>query len=119
MYRIVQEALNNACRHSKSERVQVELVQHGEKVRIEVRDQGVGFMPEDVGDSHFGVAGIRERARLLGGTASIESTPGKETRIVVELPIVLRSEEENETARQEERAPTSADPPEGGMDRVV
>lgn len=101
MYRIVQEALNNACRHSESERVEVGLVQHGDKVRIEVRDQGVGFRPEDVGDSHFGVAGIRERARLLGGIVAIESEPGQGTRIAVELPIVLRSEEDDETPGQE------------------
>jgi PAS domain S-box-containing protein len=96
IYRIVQEALNNACRHSKSEQVRVELTQQGELVRIKVCDEGVGFRPEEIRESHFGVAGIRERARLLGGTAVIDSEPGKGTRIVVALPIVLRREEDDE-----------------------
>jgi two-component system, NarL family, sensor histidine kinase UhpB len=94
IYRIVQEGLTNACRHSKSKKVRVELVQHGDLIRIEVQDQGIGFKLEDIGENNFGVAGIRERARLLGGSAVIDSEPGKGTRIVVELPIVLRREED-------------------------
>lgn len=95
VYRIVQEGLTNACRHSRSKKIRVELVQQGDRLRIEIRDRGLGFRLEDVGESHFGVAGIRERARLLGGNAVIESEPGKGTRIVVDLPIVLRREEGN------------------------
>jgi two-component system, NarL family, sensor histidine kinase UhpB len=90
IYRIVQEALANACRHGKSKKIRVELVQHGDQIRIEVRDRGVGFNLAVIDEGHFGVAGIRERARLLGGKAIIESEPGKGTRIVVKLPIVLR-----------------------------
>jgi PAS domain S-box-containing protein len=90
VYRIAQEALTNACRHSKSKKIKVELVQRGDQLRIEVQDQGVGFKLEDVEEGQFGLAGIRERARLLGGQTTIESEPGKGTRIAVELPIVLR-----------------------------
>ena len=90
IYRITQEALANACRHSKSASVLVTLVQHREGLRIEVRDRGVGFNPDDIGESRFGLAGIRERARLLGGRATIKSKLGKGTRVVVELPIVVR-----------------------------
>jgi PAS domain S-box-containing protein len=93
VYRVAQEALNNACKHSKSKTVKVELVQSGGQLRIEVQDRGVGFKPEDVEEGQFGLAGIRERARLLGGQAAVESEPGKGTRIVVELPIVLRQGE--------------------------
>jgi PAS domain S-box-containing protein len=90
VYRIAQEALTNACRHSQAKKVLVELVQEGDQIRVEVHDRGLGFKPEDVGEGRFGLAGIRERARLLGGTASIESAPGAGTRIMVQLPIVLR-----------------------------
>ena len=90
VYRIAQEALTNACRHSKSKKIKVELVQNGDQLRIVVQDQGVGFKLEDVEEGQFGLAGIRERARLLGGKATIDSKPGKGTRIAVELPIVLR-----------------------------
>ncbi len=93
-YRIAQEALTNACKHSQSKKVRVKLVQHGDQFRIEVQDRGVGFRPEDVEEGQFGLAGIRERARLLGGKATIDSTVGKGTRIVVELPIVLRTDED-------------------------
>jgi PAS domain S-box-containing protein len=94
VYRIVQEGLTNACRHSKSKKVWVELVQDGERLRVEIRDCGVGFSLKEVDQGRFGLHGMRERARLLGGTASIESEPGKGTRVVVELPVVVRSGEE-------------------------
>jgi signal transduction histidine kinase len=90
IYRIVQEGLTNACQHSKSETVRVSLVQHEDQVRIEIRDWGVGFDTRAIEGNRFGLEGIRQRARLLGGKCSIRSTPGKGTRITVELPVVLR-----------------------------
>ena len=45
IYRIVQEGLTNACTHSKSEKVRVELVQHGDDLRIRIQDWGIGFVP--------------------------------------------------------------------------
>ena len=95
-YRIIQEALTNACKHSKTKKVHVELIQSGDQLRIEVRDRGIGFRPEDVGESRFGLAGIRERARLLGGKATIETELGQGTKVVVELPIVLRRPEDEQ-----------------------
>jgi signal transduction histidine kinase len=96
IYRVVQEALTNACRHSGAKEVHVELVQHGDQIRVEVRDRGHGFSAEDVGEGRFGLAGIRQRARLLGGTAIIESEVGAGTRVVVDLPIVVRTPENGE-----------------------
>ena len=94
VYRIVQEGLTNACRHSQSDKVWVELVQQGEQLRIEIRDRGAGFDLNDVAEGRFGLHGMRERVRLLDGSAKIESAPGKGTRVVVELPVVMRSAEE-------------------------
>jgi signal transduction histidine kinase len=93
VYRIAQEALTNACRHSQSERISVSLSQRQDRVRIEIRDWGVGFDPKAVPKNHFGLEGIRQRARLLGGKCSIRSTTGKGARITVELPIVPRDED--------------------------
>ena len=90
IYRIAQEGLANACQHSKSEKVRVSLLQQEDGVRIEIRDWGVGFDTKTVRGNHFGLEGIRQRARLLGGKCSIRSTAGKGTRIAVELPVVLR-----------------------------
>jgi len=92
IYRIVQEGLTNALRYSQSEEVRVELVQTGEELRVVIQDWGVGFGSEKEGDESFGLKGIRERARMLGGTAIIETTPGSGTRIVVKLPVMLRTD---------------------------
>jgi PAS domain S-box-containing protein len=90
IYRIAQEGLTNACQHSKSETVRVSLVQQEDQIRIEIRDWGVGFDTKTVRGNHFGLEGIRQRARLLGGKCSIRSKPDNGTRITVELPVVLR-----------------------------
>ena len=87
-FRIVQECLTNACRHSQSQKVQVNLGVVDGKLRIEVQDWGVGFDPSSVPRERYGLRGITERARLFGGKATIDSAPGKGTRIVVELPLV-------------------------------
>ena len=90
IYRIVQEGLANACKHSQSKRVRVEVVQYGEDLQITIRDWGTGFDPAAVQDDRFGLEGIRERARLLGGNTTVQSAPGQGTCISVELPLVLR-----------------------------
>jgi len=91
VFRMVQEALTNATRYSKSPKIEVRLEQQEGLILLEVRDWGVGFRPEKVEEEHFGLRGIRERAHLLGGQAEIESSPGKGTRIRVELPLVEAS----------------------------
>lgn len=91
VFRIAQEALTNATRYSKSPKIEVRLEQQDGRILLEVRDWGVGFEPDKVEGGHFGLRGIRERARLLGGQAEIESSPGKGTRIRVELPLIEAS----------------------------
>jgi PAS domain S-box-containing protein len=93
IYRIAQEGLANACKHSKSEKIRVSLLQRGDRVRIEIRDWGTGFDAKAVPKRRFGLEGIRQRARLLGGKCGIRSTAGKGARITVELPVVPRDEE--------------------------
>jgi PAS domain S-box-containing protein len=87
IYRIVQEGVTNACKHSKSKKVRVSLVQRGDRVRIEIRDWGIGFNPKAVHENRFGLAGIRERTRLLGGKCRVQSKPGQGASLVVELPV--------------------------------
>jgi PAS domain S-box-containing protein len=94
LYRIAQEALNNACQHSKSKKVTITLTQEGQEVRLEVRDWGIGFAPNSVEEGHFGLEGIRQRVRLLGGRLTIESKPGSGTLIQAAVPIVERQSEE-------------------------
>jgi PAS domain S-box-containing protein len=88
IFRIVQESLQNACRHSRSDRIHVSLVQCNECIRIDVRDWGIGFDPNAVEEQRFGLQGIRERVRLLDGRVSIESAANQGTHISVELPLI-------------------------------
>jgi PAS domain S-box-containing protein len=88
VYRVVQEALNNARRHSESESILVELTVRGNRVRVAVEDWGVGFEPKEVQEMRFGLRGIKERARLLGGRAHVDSAPGLGTCISVDLPLI-------------------------------
>ena len=90
LYRIAQEALTNACKHSKSKLVTVTLAQEGQEVRLEVQDWGVGFDPTIVEKGHFGLEGIRERVRLLGGQLVIDTAPGRGTLIRVGVPLLER-----------------------------
>jgi signal transduction histidine kinase len=95
VFRIAQEALTNAKRHSQASKICLSLALSDDKVHLRIEDNGVGFgMPtqdELVAEGRFGLIGIRERARLAGGTVRIESTPGKGTVVTVEMPI-LRAE---------------------------
>lgn len=81
--RIVQEALNNVWKHSHSNRAQVRLVQHDDELEVMVTDWGVGFRQSDTQKSRYGLTGIRERAKLVGGTATIVSQLGRGTRVSV------------------------------------
>ena len=77
LFRIAQEAMTNACRYSQSEKVRVTLTQEGDEVTLEVRDWGIGFDQAAVRENRFGLEGIRERSRLLGGKLNVESEPGQ------------------------------------------
>jgi PAS domain S-box-containing protein len=92
VFRIIQECVTNARRHSGSPNIRIELHHVGERIRIDVRDWGVGFKPAEVGGDHYGLMGIRERARLFGGFASIETEPGQGVHIAVELPVIFSPE---------------------------
>lgn len=92
LYRIAQESLGNIARHSKATRALLSLeIQSGYAAML-VSDNGVGFDPAAVildreGRYGVGLLSIRERAELLGGTASITSAPGKGTQVHVVIPL--------------------------------
>ncbi|HXX75149.1 MAG TPA: sensor histidine kinase [Nitrospiraceae bacterium] len=100
LFRIVQEALSNVQKHAKADRVSVELDIALEHLRITIRDTGVGFDMETVLRDpekwdHFGIRGIIERARLVGGEGRIESRKGRGTTIVVDIPLVNKEAARN------------------------
>ncbi len=88
LYRIAQEAINNVVKHSKAGQVIVELKREGNNLRLTVQDDGVGFELDD-GErlGGFGLAGMSERARLIGGALSVKAAPGKGCRLTVIVPL--------------------------------
>jgi len=87
IYRIVQEGLNNVWKHSKLLKAEVEIRQEGDQIHVVVKDDGEGFDIKEVKSRSYGLRGIRERAKLLGGRAQITSSPGNGTAIAVNLPL--------------------------------
>lgn len=95
LFRIVQEALSNVEKHAKANRVTVHLAIAHHRLTVTIADNGIGFDVEAVSRDpekwdHFGLRGILERARLVGGDATISSKKGLGTRIVIEVPMVSK-----------------------------
>jgi len=91
LYRIMQESLNNVAKHARAGRVQVTVDQVDDAtVRMRVRDDGVGFDASNrdqlLREGHFGLAGMRERASLVGGSLEVGSIPGHGTTVEARLP---------------------------------
>ncbi|MBS1872649.1 MAG: sensor histidine kinase [Acidobacteria bacterium] len=85
VYRVVQEAVNNAVRHAKARTVNVSVRQEPGAVKVTVEDDGAGF---DARFTHgLGLLGMEERVRRLGGKLSIDSEPGRGARIQAVLPV--------------------------------
>jgi len=93
VYRIVQEALNNAQRHAHAKNAVVELQQTGDVIRVNTRDDGSGFDPKRT--RGMGLLGMEERVKRLGGTIEIDSRPGAGTTIRAELPLAGVSAQNN------------------------
>lgn len=92
LYRILQEALANARRHSGAKLVTVKLISSYPDIILRVEDNGAGFDPDirqgqALAEKRMGLWSMRERARLLGGRLTIRSKPGAGTRIVAEAPL--------------------------------
>jgi signal transduction histidine kinase/ligand-binding sensor domain-containing protein len=90
VYRIVGEALRNAFRHAKATRIEVEIHYDTHELRLRVRDNGRGIEPEvrrgDGRAGHFGLHGMRERAKLIGGNLELWSNVGSGTEVELTIP---------------------------------
>ena len=88
LYRIAQEATNNVLKHSKANEVNMELKREARSLRLTVQDDGVGFDPAYAGSKGgFGLSGMAERARLIGGALSVMAAPEKGCRLTVTVPL--------------------------------
>ena len=109
LYRSVQEALHNVAKHSQASNFTVRLQATGEKVTLEIEDDGVGLLTRSPHERGFGLTGMRERAAALGGTMTVHSRRGKGTHIRIVLPCIP-SESKHEagsTAKQVRRISTA------------
>ncbi len=88
-FRIVQEAVTNALRHAQAIRLEIHVDIKGGSLLVMVRDDGVGFDPEDGNRERrtLGLHGMRERAQLVGGSLQILSVPGVGTTVLARLPL--------------------------------
>jgi len=92
LFRAVQEAITNIVRHAQAKTVLIQCALGPRAVTVEIEDDGEGFDPASISATAvdgrgLGLAGIRERVELLGGSAVIESAPGQGTRVVLTVPL--------------------------------
>ncbi len=88
VFHTLRESLANVARHAQATQAWVRVVAWGSMLAIEVQDNGLGFEPGSaaIWSGHYGLLGMRERARLAGGTLAVESLPGAGTTIRLQIP---------------------------------
>jgi signal transduction histidine kinase len=88
IYRVAQECLQNIAKHSRATRVNLSLSTADKSIRLSVADNGAGFCAETARNQpmSFGLAGMRERVALLGGTLAVRSAPGEGAKVTLQLP---------------------------------
>lgn len=87
LYRIAQEALANVARHAQARHAVLILAIMPTQVSLVVQDNGQGFDPAQIPEGRFGLIGLNERAKLLGGELHLESLPNRGTRLEVSVPL--------------------------------
>ncbi|MBO9599107.1 MAG: sensor histidine kinase, partial [Cohnella sp.] len=92
LFRLVQEAFNNALKHAQATYMSLEIAFREDTVELVVEDNGIGFNPEAVVakaryDSRFGIIGMKERVELMQGKIDIKSAKGQGTKLNIEVPI--------------------------------
>src|SRR5262245_55372381 len=99
-YRVAQEAIRNAHKHSGCRQVRVELTGAPDSIRLCVSDSGMGFDLKSVGHDTLGLLSMTERVRSLGGEMSVQSRPGYGTSIEARLTLTANLTGEPEAAQQ-------------------
>ncbi|RPJ51694.1 MAG: PAS domain S-box protein [Chloroflexi bacterium] len=95
LFRVYQEATNNAIRHARATNIWVRFAAQDGQVHLEIRDNGAGFLiPKDWSSQtltgHYGLPGMKERSEMIGGEFSIVSMPGEGTTVRVAAPVVAQ-----------------------------
>ncbi|MCA0984687.1 histidine kinase [Halobacillus yeomjeoni] len=87
LFRLIQEAVQNAVKHAEATFIHVKMEMRGETATILVKDDGKGFDPNKTKKNSFGIVGMKERVEMLEGELSIESGIGEGTKVTIHLPI--------------------------------
>ncbi len=87
VFRITQEALNNAAKYAKAKHVRISLICDDDTLRLEIEDDGVGFSAPDARPKSHGLAGMRHRMIGLNGVLEVKSAPGKGTMVRAMMPL--------------------------------
>lgn len=87
LFLVAQEALHNVLYHAQAQQVSLVLTEKAGQIRLVVEDDGVGFDTKNLPQARLGVTGMRERMALVGGTLTIESTPGQGTTLFAQAPL--------------------------------
>ncbi len=92
LVQLVREALSNVARHSRATRAWISLRADAADLRLEIRDNGVGFDPDAPRvEGHHGLVNLRQRAAAAGGRLELDTMPGTGTRVVVHIPVPAES----------------------------
>lgn len=89
VFRIVQEALQNALKHSQATSIAVRLTGDSERLELTVVDDGVGFVVEEIGHEGFGLISMGERVNAMGGSFNVWSSPQRGTKVSVIMPVTI------------------------------
>ena len=111
VYRIVQETLANAGRHAQARSVGIDITHAADHLLVRVRDDGIGFSPEQPAEQGVGLATMQERAMLLHGTLTIESARGRGTTVQLVLPLAGEPPSDPESWRDTAAAARAASTP--------
>jgi signal transduction histidine kinase len=97
LFRVIQEAVFNACKHAECDRLMVELESDGSTLLVRVIDNGIGFEPAtgDIPSERYGLTTMRERVSQIGGGIQISSAEGNGTTVQVELPVQIAVHQES------------------------
>ena len=90
LYRVTQEALNNATKHAKAKLISVQLIDLGNELSLLIEDDGQGFDPQNI-DLGMGLKNLEKRAKKIAGNLHIDSSLGRGTSIIVEVPLNTES----------------------------
>lgn len=87
LFRLVQEAIQNACKHGEPGQIQVKMEDRDNTVMLVIKDDGKGFDPDEKKEEAFGIIGMKERVELLEGEITFDSKLGQGTVVMIQIPV--------------------------------